>query len=78
MNGIEKRIDNLGRIVLPMSFRKKLGLKKQDIVVVSLKESTISIVPFLIIPTRLPPAIPLRQGPDAAFRSPAAGPDFQY
>ena len=22
--------------------------------------------------------IPLRQGPDAAFRSPAAGPDFQY
>ena len=26
--GIEKEIDNLGRVVLPMSYRKKLGLDK--------------------------------------------------
>ena len=43
MNEIEKEIDNLGRVVIPIGFRNKLGIKSKDKVLVSLKEQAIVI-----------------------------------
>ena len=43
MSGIEKEIDVLGRIVIPMSYRKKLGLKQNDKVILSLIDNQIII-----------------------------------
>ena len=43
MNEIEKEIDNLGRVVIPIGFRNKLGIKSKDKVLVSLKEQAIII-----------------------------------
>lgn len=43
MKGIEKEIDGLGRVVIPINFRKRLGLKSKDKVIVSIKESVITI-----------------------------------
>ena len=45
MNGLEKEIDPLGRIVIPMDFKRKLGLKKNDKVIVSLSGNHIIISP---------------------------------
>ena len=45
MSGIEKEIDNLGRVVLPINFRHKLGLQSKDKVLVSLNDSGIIISP---------------------------------
>ena len=45
MNGIEKEIDSLGRVVIPIKYRKRLGLMKGARVFVSLDESVISISP---------------------------------
>lgn len=41
MNEIEKEIDNLGRVVIPIDFRNKLGIKNKDKVLVALKNSSI-------------------------------------
>ena len=46
MSGIEKSVDNLGRVVLPMKFRKKLGLTTDSKVLLSLTEDSISITPI--------------------------------
>ena len=36
MNGTEKEIDKLGRIVIPMKIRNKLGLKEKSKVIIEL------------------------------------------
>ena len=46
MSGIEKEIDNLGRVVLPADFRHRLGLSRNDKVLVSLERSSIVISPL--------------------------------
>ena len=43
MSTVEKKIEKLGRIVLPIEFREKLGIKNNSIVSVSLQENQISI-----------------------------------
>lgn len=43
MSGIERKIDNLGRIVIPISYRKALGLKSEDSLMISLKKDEIII-----------------------------------
>ena len=43
MSGIERKIDNLGRIVIPISYRKALGLKSEDSLTISLKKDEIII-----------------------------------
>lgn len=45
MSGIEKEIDNLGRVVIPIKFRKKLGLEPGNTVVLSIDEAVITISP---------------------------------
>lgn len=37
--GISRKLDNLGRIVLPMEFRKEIGLKPKDPVEIYLLEN---------------------------------------
>lgn len=46
MDGIEKEIDELGRIVIPVKFRKKLGVEKNSKVILSLNGDTVSISAF--------------------------------
>jgi transcriptional pleiotropic regulator of transition state genes len=43
LKGIEKEIDDLGRVVLPKNFREKLGIKKRSRVLLVLDEETIII-----------------------------------
>ena len=43
MSGIERKIDNLGRIVIPISYRKALRLKSEDSLTISLKKDEIII-----------------------------------
>lgn len=43
--GIKRKVDKLGRIVLPMQYRKKLGIVTDDTVIVSLKNDTITVSP---------------------------------
>lgn len=43
MSKIYKKIDDLGRIVLPISFRRNLGIKAHDRVMLELNGSTITI-----------------------------------
>ena len=45
MSTIEKKIDTLGRIVLPIEFRERLGLKNNSKVLLSLKDNYISVSP---------------------------------
>ena len=45
MSGIEKSVDELGRIVLPIKFRKKLGLQNKSKVIISLNDNSIFITP---------------------------------
>lgn len=40
MNGIEKEIDNLGRVVIPIEFQKKLGVDAFSKVSISLTDDT--------------------------------------
>lgn len=47
MNGIEKEIDNLGRVVIPASFRKKLGIESNARVFISLEDDVITISPSI-------------------------------
>ena len=46
MNGIEKRIDELGRVVLPAKFRNKLGLNSDARVLISLENNFVIIAPL--------------------------------
>ena len=46
MSGLEKRIDELGRVVLPAKFRDKLGLQSRSKVCVSLDNNSIFITPL--------------------------------
>ena len=43
MNIVERRIDRLGRIVLPMDFRKALGLEGEAEVVLGISGDTITV-----------------------------------
>ena len=43
MRGIEKRVDKLGRVVIPIKYRRRLGLKEHSLVLVSLDEDSVSI-----------------------------------
>lgn len=46
MNGIEKEVDNLGRVVIPMEFRKRLGIVSNSKVMVSLEGDIIVFSPL--------------------------------
>ena len=46
MNGIERRIDKLGRLVLPISYRNALGISENSRVRISLCDGEISIIPI--------------------------------
>ena len=46
MKGIEKGFDSLGRIVVPMKFRKQLGIKSKTKVWVFLEGDRICIAPI--------------------------------
>ena len=43
MNGIERQIDKLGRIVLPISYRRQLNLEENSTVTISLINDSIII-----------------------------------
>ena len=43
MNVVERKIDKLGRIVLPMDFRKALGLEGEAGVVLEISGDTITV-----------------------------------
>ena len=45
MNEIEKEIDMLGRVVIPIKFRKKLGINNNSKVLISMDSDTILIAP---------------------------------
>ena len=45
MNGIEKDIDSLGRVVIPMKFRKELGIEANSKILVSLEDGLILMSP---------------------------------
>ena len=45
MHGIERSIDKLGRIVLPMEYREKLGIKTDDKIIISLDNGVIILSP---------------------------------
>ena len=43
MNIVSRKIDKLGRIVLPMDFRKALGLEAESEVILDIKENAITV-----------------------------------
>ena len=45
MSGIERNVDKLGRVVIPISYREKLGIKTDDTVVITLRDEFIAIAP---------------------------------
>ena len=45
--GIEREIDKLGRIVLPISYRQRLNLTEHSVVRVDLKNNAIVITPVI-------------------------------
>ena len=44
MSTIKKKIDSLGRIVLPIEFRESLGMKNNKTVLLTLKEDCICVL----------------------------------
>ncbi|MBQ8321170.1 MAG: AbrB/MazE/SpoVT family DNA-binding domain-containing protein [Clostridia bacterium] len=42
-NGIEREVDKLGRVVLPINFRKRLGIERNSRVLISMDEETVLI-----------------------------------
>ncbi len=46
MNEIERKIDDLGRIVIPITYRKALALKDGDAVTVSMENDKLIITPL--------------------------------
>lgn len=45
MSAIERHVDKLGRIVLPMNYRKRLNLSEDSKVRISLEDNSIIITP---------------------------------
>ena len=45
MNGIEREVDNLGRVVIPINFREKLGIEANTKLLVSMEKGNIIMVP---------------------------------
>ena len=45
MSVIEKEVDSLGRVVIPIEYRKKLGIEKNSIVLIGLENGFIKIAP---------------------------------
>ena len=45
-NGIEREVDQLGRIVLPMEFRKKLGIERNTRVSIYMHDDTVLVKAF--------------------------------
>ena len=45
MNAIIRRVDKLGRIVLPMNYRKALGLEPDSEVVLGIDDGIITVKP---------------------------------
>ena len=45
MSGIERQIDRLGRVVLPISYRRRLALTENSKVRISLGDNAIIITP---------------------------------
>ena len=45
MQGIEKEIDELGRVVLPIEMRRKLGLQSKSKVIVKMENNRILLSP---------------------------------
>lgn len=45
MNGIEREVDSLGRVVIPIKFRKKLGIDNNSVVLISYEDDVIIISP---------------------------------
>lgn len=43
MNIVERKIDKLGRIVLPMDFRKALGLEGEATVIIGMNDNAITV-----------------------------------
>ena len=43
MSGIDVKIDNLGRIVIPIGFRKRLGIDKNSLLMMSIENNKIVI-----------------------------------
>lgn len=43
MKGIEREIDDVGRVVIPMEFRKELGVEFNSKVIISLSDDTVII-----------------------------------
>ena len=46
MNGIEKEIDGLGRVVIPIEYRKRLGFELNSKVAISAENGMIQISPI--------------------------------
>ena len=45
MNGIDKEVDRLGRVVIPVEYRKRLGIKEGTRVVFSLGSNSLTVRP---------------------------------
>ena len=43
--GIEREVDNLGRIVLPIEIRKKMGIERNSKVLITTNDDTVFIKP---------------------------------
>jgi len=46
MTGIEIKIDKLGRLVIPIKYRRKLGIAAKDKLLISLSDSSLVITPI--------------------------------
>ena len=46
MKGIEIRIDNLGRVLIPVEYRRKLGIVANDKLLLSVSDSSIVLLPL--------------------------------
>lgn len=46
MSGVKRKIDKLGRLVLPKSYREALGLSENSEVTVSLDGGIITVIPI--------------------------------
>lgn len=45
MNGIDKEVDRLGRVVIPVEYRKRLGIKEGTRVVFFLESNSLTVRP---------------------------------
>ncbi len=47
MNGFEKEVDSLGRVVIPMTIRRALGIESNSKVSVTLQDGTVVMMPAI-------------------------------